>query len=74
MRSSSPVSSRLALPCLVSLMANLGDKIRDLEAKIEGYEQEYANAAPDSEEKKLLLAIITAKETRLTALYQQQGE
>ena len=52
-------------------MATLEEEVRDLKAKIAGYEQEYANAAAGSEDKRLLLAAITAKETRLNILLQQ---
>ena len=60
---------------VVSLVATLADdEISALKAKIEGYEKEYVNAAPGSEDKKELRAIITARRNNLTALYQQQGE
>jgi hypothetical protein len=60
-------------------MATLEEEIRDLKAKIAGYEQEYTNADPGSEDKRELRAIIIAKEKRLNLLLQpqpqpQQGE
>ena len=60
------------LSCLLSLMATLEERIRDLEANIKGYEQEYANASP--EEKKELRPLITASRNNLTALLQQQQQ
>jgi hypothetical protein len=53
-------------------MTTLEQEISALKTKIEGYEQEYANAAPGSEEKKGLLAVITARGNNLHDLYQQQ--
>ena len=54
-------------------MATLQEKINDLEEEIADYRQEYVNAAPGSEEKKGLLAAITAiRQEDITALRQQQ--
>ena len=53
-------------------MSTLEEEIRDLKANIKGYEQEYANSSP--EEKKELRPLITAKETRLNLLLQQQSQ
>ena len=54
-------------------MATLEVEINDLKVKIAGYEQEYASATSE-ERKDRLLAVITAKETRLNALLQQQQQ
>ena len=54
-------------------MATLEEEISALKARIEGYEQEYASAATTEARKDSLLAAITAKEARLTALLQQQA-
>ena len=53
-------------------MTTLQEKINDLEEEIADYRQEYVNAAPGSEEKKGLLAAITAIRQDITALRQQQ--
>ena len=51
-------------------MTNLEERISALEAKIEGYGQEYANASP--EEKKELRPLITESKKTLNLLLQQQ--
>ena len=61
---------RLVSFCLLFLMATLQEKINDLKAKIEMYEQEYVDAATGSEEKKGLLAAITALRQQL----REEGE
>jgi hypothetical protein len=53
-------------------MATLEEEIRDLKAKIAGYEEESANAAPGSEDKIGLLAIITVSKETLSLYVQQQ--
>ena len=55
-------------------MATLQEKINALEAEIEGYKQEYANAATTEARKDSLLAAITARGNNLTALLQQQSQ
>jgi hypothetical protein len=56
-------------------MATLQEKINALEAEIEGYKQEYANAATTEARKDSLLAAITeSKKTLNLLLQQQQGE
>jgi hypothetical protein len=55
-------------------MATLEEEISALKAKIEGYEQEYANAASGSEEKKMYANLITARGNNLTVLLQQQQQ
>ena len=68
------VLSCLVLSCLVSLMATLEEKIRDLKAEIAGYEEESANAAPGSDDKISLLAIITVSKETLSLYVQQQQQ
>jgi hypothetical protein len=53
-------------------MATLEEKIRDLKAEIAGYEEESANAAPGSDDKISLLAIITVSKETLSLYVQQQ--
>ena len=53
-------------------MAALQERISALEAKIEGYEQEYANAS--LEEKKELRPLITESKKTLNLLLQQQQQ
>ena len=53
-------------------MTTLEEKISALEAEIAEYRQEYANAAPGSEEKKMYANLITASRNNLTVLLQQQ--
>ena len=55
-------------------MATLQEKITALEEEIAEYRQEYVNAAPGSEEKKGLLAPMTAIRQDITALRQQLRE
>ena len=52
-------------------MATLQEEIRDLKAKIEKYEAKLDAATTEAGEK-MYADLITAKETRLTALLQQQ--
>ena len=53
-------------------MSTLEERIRDLQASIKGYEQEYANASP--EEKKELRPLITERGKTLNLLLQQQPQ
>ena len=52
-------------------MATLEEEIRNLKEKIEGYEAKMDDATT-FEEKKMYADLITAKETRLNTLLQQQ--
>ena len=53
-------------------MSTLEERIRDIEASIKGYEQEYANSSP--EDKKELRPLITASTKTLNLLLQQQAQ
>jgi hypothetical protein len=53
-------------------MSTLEERIRDLEANIKGYEQEYANSSP--EDKKELRPLITESKKTLNILLQQQSQ
>ena len=54
-------------------MATLEEEIRALNAKVEKYEPKL-DAATTFEEKKMYVDLITAKETRLNTLLQQQPQ
>ena len=55
-------------------MATLEQEISALKEKIEGYEQEYANAAAGSEDKRGLRPLITETRKTLNTLLQQQQQ
>ena len=74
--SSSFALSYLVLSCLLSLMATLEERIRDLEAEIVKNTVRFDKAIDDGneEDKKMYANLITAKETRLNTLLQQQSQ